>query len=45
MVPTKLRVSVPTVTSSVPPKSAPTVSVVSILSILDLTYFADTRVS
>ena len=45
MVPTKLRVSVPTETVSVPPKSAPIVRVVSILSNCDLTAFADTRVS
>ena len=45
VVPTKLRVSVPTETVSVPPKSAPIVRVVSILSNCDLTAFADTRVS
>ena len=44
-VPEKLRVSVPTVTVSFDPESALIVSVVSILSILDLTAFADTRVS
>ena len=45
VVPAKLRVSVPTVTLSFDPESAPIVSVVSILSMVALTAFADTRVS
>ena len=45
VVPAKLSVSVPTVTLSFDPESAPTVSVVSILSMVALTAFADTRVS
>ena len=45
VVPAKLSVSVPTVTLSFDPESAPTVSVVSIAAILAAIDFADARVS
>ena len=45
VVPSNVNVSVPTVTLSFDPESAAIVSVVSILSIVALTAFAETRVS
>ena len=45
VVPSNVNVSVPTITLSFDPESAAIVNVVSILSIVALTAFADTRVS
>ena len=45
VVPSNVNVSVPTTTLSFDPESAAIVSVVSILSIVALTAFAETRVS